>query len=288
LLERILFLEARTKKDNHPTWEADLHEIKARIDRGWVRVPSSMVQAGWRNVHEVSAELVLTDSDALVYERLASACSQLKGIPGERAKDLVKRIEGALAEEPTADEGGRSSNRRELLREADLFRHDTNDRNYEDLAGLLGKAVWLTLVALAIVVGLAVLFDRESYFLFGAAGALISRLSRVLKRRPSASDWGAEWSTLVLSPAAGAVAGWMGVLVTSVLAREPFGVLSDHFIGPWNNASQPLGFAVAFVFGFSERLFNRLLGTAVTQVGGALPKEEKDGGASANKEDGKS
>jgi hypothetical protein len=275
LLERISYLlNTRLPKDK-TAWgiRADLEEIRTRVDHWFIRVGASRVQAGWRNVHGLEDDLLLHDSDHVVDERLRTISTRLARIKGDEAKSFTGRIDKAFRQQtPSYPE------RRALLREASAFRHNYSDEQYEDRAGLLGKAVFLTFVALAIVVALAGTLDRESWFLLGAAGALISRLSRVTHRRPSPSDYGAEWSTLILSPALGALAGWVGVAILVVLSNPPFDVLDDRFSELWSDPKKPLGLVLAFAFGFSERLFNRLLNSAVSLVGGSLPEESTQSG----------
>jgi hypothetical protein len=269
LLQRIWYL---TQKIDTEQWNVgdkgkqELEKIRKWIDHFWLIVPTSRVQAGWRNVHGLEDDHLLELTGDVLEEQLHTARAALAAIPGKAAENLGKRIDDAK----TATDARKAA----LLKEASVFRHNSSDGYYQDLAGLLGKAVWLTLLALAFVVGLALLFDRETFFLLGAAGALISRLTRVLERRPRASDYGAEWSTLILSPAAGALAGWVGVMIVAVLAGDPFNVLGDRFADLWDDATAPLALVIAFIFGFSERLFNRVLSLAETEVGGALPAEK--------------
>lgn len=274
LRQRIWYLKAQIASDDWAVGadgERDLAKVEKGVSKLWLVVPVSRVQAGWRNVHGLEDKHVLELPPKLVDEQLETARMRLKTIPGEASASFVKRIDAALKPHvPPHSHQERAA----LLREAEIFRHNYNDTNYENLANLLGKAVWLTWLALGIVVALAALFDRESYFLLGAAGGLISRLTRVLRQRPEASDYGAEWSTLILSPAAGGLAGWVGVAIAVALADEPFNVLSDHFAQPWDDAAAPLGLALAFLFGFSERLFERLLDVAVRQAGGEFPKND--------------
>lgn len=274
LLQRILYLEAQLDPEETATGiqiglRTDLEKIRKGIDRWFALVGVSKVQAGWRNIHGIEDDSLLNLSNHIVDEKLRTVRTQLAGISGDESKSLRSRIDKALSENANHQE------RAALLREANIFRHHSADSRYEDIAGLLSKAVFLTVAALAIVVALAITFDRESWFLFGAAGALVSRLSRVIRRRPSPSDYGAEWSTLLLTPALGAVAGWVGVLLVVALAEPPFNVLNGQFSDIWSDATMPIGLMMAFAFGFSERLFNRLVGSAVRQVGGVLP----DGGA---------
>ena len=244
----------------------ELEKIRKWIDHFWPIVPTSRVQAGWRNVHGLEDDHLLELTGDVLEEQLHTARAALAAIPGKAAENLGKRIDDAK----TATDAKKAA----LLKEASVFRHNSSDGYYQDLAGLLGKAVWLTLLALAFVVGLALLFDRETFFLLGAAGASSVDSHVVLERRPRASDYGAEWSTLVLSPAAGALAGWVGVMIVVVLAGDPFNVLGDRFADLWDDATAPLALVMAFIFGFSERLFNRVLSLAETEVGGVLPAEK--------------
>jgi len=272
LQQRIWYLQTLIVSGRWPKGSADwpaIEEVQKTVAKRWICVPISKVQAGWRNIHGFEDLHLLDLPPERVDAQLKTARTRLAAVPGPEAAGFVGRIDAALKATPALTPAARAA----LLREAEIFRHNLSDSKYEDLASLLGKAVWLTVVALGIAVGLAVFFDRESFLLLGAAGGLISRLSRVLQRRPTASDYGAEWSTLILSPAAGALAGWVGVAITVALASEPFNVFTDKFAKPWDDATLPLGLLVAFVFGFSERLFNRLLDVAQTQVGGQLPQE---------------
>jgi len=246
-----------------------LDDVEKSVSKPWLWLSVSKVQAGWRHVHGVEDEHLLQLDAATATEELRTAQAQLQAVPGPQAAGLVKRIEAALGDPAYPS-------RQALLREAEQFRHDFNDSRYENLANLIGKAVWLTWGALLLVVALAALFDRESLFLLGVAGALISRLTRVLRRRPKASDYGAEWSTLLVAPGAGALSGWVGVALVTALANDPFNVLSDTLAKPWDDPTSTLALALAFAFGFSERLFDRLLSAAEGQVAGALPAEHKD------------
>lgn len=285
LRERIWFIKAQTPSAGWNVGvdvERDLDPVEQGLSRPWPFVAVSAVQAGWRNVHGLEDRQVLVFPRELVDERLQTDRVVLETIPGAQAANFVKRIDAAF-EQPWSDDP--LHERASLLREVEVFRHNYRDTEYENLANLLGKAVWLSWMSLAIVVALAMLFGRESYFVFGAAGGLISRLTRVLRRRPTASDYGAEWSTLILSPAAGALAGWVGVAIAVALGSAPFNVLNSGFSDLWKDPFAPVGLVLAFVFGFSERLFDRLLGVATTTVGGALPKDDSASSIKTNDEE---
>ena len=70
---------------------------------------------------------------------------------------------------------------------------------------------------------------------------------------------------LYLSPIAGAIAGWLGVLLVSALADSSVNVLGSAFSGIWNSPGL-LAFGVATVSGFSERVLNRVLQEAVPAI----------------------
>ncbi len=272
LRERIVDLEARIRAEGHGPDQPTIDNLKSLLKslaRPWLVLPSSRVQAGWRYVHAVEDALILRLPEEQVDEQLRTTKSRLRELGGAEAKDLIARIDGAQDPRPPL------AARRALLREASVFRHNVSDGDYEDLANILAKAVLLTVLALVIVTGLAILLGREAYFLFGAAGALFSRLSRVLRGRLTASDYGAAWSTLILTPAGGALAGWLGVLIAAVLAEAPFDVFGDAFSRPWDDALSSLGFVIAFISGFSERWFTKLIGTAEARLTGLLPGGEE-------------
>jgi len=281
LRERIRDLHARIGLEGWNAGseaQANLESLEKAISKPWFVVPASRVQSGWRHVHSLEEARLTELPSEDVDERLRESRSRLESAPGNAAAEIVERIDEVLGSPPPrAREPVPASldERRAALRRAQTHRHNRNDTHYEDLGSLMAKAVWLTTVALALIVGLAAAFDREVYFLLGAVGALVSRLTRVLRQKPSASDYGASWSTLILSPAAGALAGWIGVFLVSVLAGNPFNVLGDSFSEIWDKAPSSLGLMLAFAFGFSERLFERLLGTAVDAVGDEMPKEKK-------------
>ena len=267
LVERLGHLKERIEAEN---WKGgiphDFDQTLTDLKKAWWRVPTSRVQAGWRYVHGREDQHVLELlPSSLVDEQLRTAKAQLDGRSDAESKGVLERIDEVIKTNDLDD-------KRATLQRAMILRHNKSDTGYEDLAALLAKAVWLTILTLAIVAALGVLFDREAYFLFGAAGALISRLTQVLRRMPSASDYGAAWSTIIMSPPAGALAGWLGVMIVATLANDPFNVFADSFAVPWDDALSLLGFFVAFVSGFSERWFNRLAETAESSLSTLMPK----------------
>jgi hypothetical protein len=93
--------------------------------------------------------------------------------------------------------------------------------------------------------------------LVGATGGLISRLSRSLDRKAVPTDYGASWTTLFLSPVAGALAAWAGILIAELAAKAQ--VLGATFNANWNDPNNTQTLAIALLFGFSERLLDTIL-----------------------------
>jgi hypothetical protein len=89
-------------------------------------------------------------------------------------------------------------------------------------------------------------------FLAGAVGGFMSRLARALKASDTPTDYGASWNTLFLSPLLGSLAGFFGVLMIQGLGTG--GALTTAL------TDAPLALpALAFLLGFSERLFDSLV-----------------------------
>jgi beta-lactamase superfamily II metal-dependent hydrolase len=277
LLERLVDLRTRIRTEG---WEGspqlieDLDTWQKWLDAPWFRLSISRVQAGWRHVHAVEDSHLTELSETEVDQQLRTMRVRLRAIDDEGARDLLGRIGEALGDDARPDVKSTLAPRHELLRQASVLLHNVRDSAHEDLASLLAKAVWLTLLSLSLIAGFGAVFGHEVLFLFGAAGALISRLTRVLRPDPKASDYGAAWSTLILGPAAGALTAWLGVLLVSVLAAE-FDLIGHRFASVWDTPVPLLGAAFAIVFGFSERRFDRLLSAAATRIGGVLPTEHE-------------
>jgi hypothetical protein len=148
---------------------------------------------------------------------------------------------------------------RALLVEGQALLYDRGDTDFARLVSWQNKAVWLVTCGLLLMVGLGTALGHLALFLIGAAGGLMSRLSRALHRQDVLTDYGASWSPLFLSPVVGAIAGWSGLLIAAVLHQ--FGILGTLFDPlQWNADLTPLALGLAFVLGFSERAFDSLLG----------------------------
>ena len=186
------------------------------------------------------------------------------------AADACDRVDGALNARASHSLG----RWRALYAEALNAIYDRRDIDYSTLLSWHNKTTWLTACGLLLILALAATLENDVLFLLGATGGLLSRLSRSLYRQNVPTDYGASWTTLFLSPVVGAIAGWAGVLL--VLLAINLGVLGPLFASiTWDNSFNTLSFALALVFGFSERAFDTILsgleGKVVSQATPATP-----------------
>jgi hypothetical protein len=247
------------------------------VDRPAWRSSQSAVLAGWRTLHHHEVQQVNELAAAELSVELRAGAQELTTDEStawirERAGELADQLAGGNPPAAVLEEAKALGRRiRELT-------FDARDTSFEEAALLYRKAVWLTVVGAAAVAALGATVDSgEAFFLLGAVGGLMSRLNRVLNRRPRANDYGASWCTLILAPMTGALAGWLGVLITETLAVE-LGVLDkesfkDLFSGAeaLSGSREALALSVAFVFGFSERLISRAVSTAEDRIVPRLP-----------------
>jgi hypothetical protein len=127
------------------------------------------------------------------------------------------------------------------------------------------KTVWLVGCSLLLIVALAATLQHGALFLVGATGGLMSRLMRSLSRAEVPTDYGASWSTIFLSPLVGALAGWAGILL--VIVGVEFNILGSVLKFDWCNTFNPVMLGLAFLLGFSERLFDGILDQLNRKVG---------------------
>jgi hypothetical protein len=149
-----------------------------------------------------------------------------------------------------------------LLHETLRFLHDRRDTLFQSLADLQAKSVWLAIFGLGLIVVAACTFHREPLLLFGALGGFISRTVQLLRRVPRGTDYGASSSPFILAPVIGALSGWAGVAIVQGLVSV--NVLNKEFFGHvWDDPLRVLPLAIAFAFGFTERLLNRMVSSTV-------------------------
>jgi hypothetical protein len=261
------------------------------------------ILAGWRALHARDVDAV---EDLDVADLRVQLRARPRDLPPEGSEDLrAAARDAARALQPNPAPVVRSPARRGLrgqrpgpgsappregverearatLKEVLAVVFDSRDTAYEEAAEVYRKTLWLALIGAVGIVALGLAVDQgHIFFLVGAIGGLMSRLTRILSRRPRANDYGASWSTLILAPIAGGLAGWLGVVLTEALASEDFGVLdAATFEGIFSNSNDLTGsaatvaLAVSFLFGFSERLINRAATAAEERVVPKLPASE--------------
>jgi len=170
------------------------------------------------------------------------------------AEALRKRLEFALASEPLPPSQRRAS----LLSEARNQLYDSSDTEFASIASWHKKTAWLVGSSLLLVVVLSATFGNATFFLLGALGGLMSRLSRVLVRQQVQTDYGFSWTTLFLSPMVGALAGWSGMLLLALAVK--YQVLGELFASvKWANPQSELAMGLALLLGTSEKMFVKIV-----------------------------
>jgi hypothetical protein len=185
------------------------------------------------------------------------------------ASALRQRLGLALSAAPLPT----SERRVALLREALLKLHYENDDEYDGLVTWHRKSMWFVACSLVLVLLLAVTLGQALLFLMGALGGLLSRLSRAVNGDGLPTSYGAYWTTLLLSPLVGAMAGWGGVLLVTLGVK--LGVLGEALAAlSWDQPAGPVLLGSALLFGATERLFVTLVEKfepALVGAGGVTP-----------------
>jgi hypothetical protein len=233
---------------------------------------------GWGYVHETETQMAQFLPDETVTAQLQSVQQQLQASSDAPCRALADAIQKEL--------GGASSlaGRRALLAEALSAYYQSLDNVFADLVSWQNKTSWLVGCGLVLMIALTGAIPHHSLLLLvGATGGLLSRLSRSLDRKDVPTDYGASWTTLFLSPVAGALGAWAGILVAGLAVK--LNVLGSDFDVNWIDPCQmpPLTLAVALLFGFSERLLDSVLDKA---EGKALGGSTADTTSTPAKKDG--
>jgi hypothetical protein len=282
LLERELRaveLRVQTEVGDHPTAQLErlratvrqlrADEKEARTERGWPLLDFLLWSRGrenalWAELHEIERQLaafLAPPEQVEVYLRTTQA--ELMHLNTPTALALANAINDSLRLTAPTDDAQRArfqSTRQALLgRGLSLIFFERDDR-FSSLMEWQNKAGWLIFAALLIVVFLTIAAGHAVLFLAGAAGGLLSRLARTLKREDLPLDYGASWTTLFLSPVLGALTGWFGVALISLLANDRVKLLGTTFtLVDWSNPKSSWTLGIAFVLGFSERLFDSIV-----------------------------
>ncbi len=210
---------------------------------------------GWGYAHEAQTRMTPLLDPATVQVRLEAAESRLRQAGDGCSLDLAHLIQLELAKPlPTSPE-----RRQSLLAQALAVTYQSDDNKFSDLVSWQNKASWLVGCGLGAILSVTALMCETAVLcLVGAVGGLISRLSRSLHREDVPTDYGASWTTLFLSPVAGAIGAWAGVMACGLATK--LNVLGPLIKVDWQHPADVMTLGLALIFGFSERLLDEVLG----------------------------
>jgi hypothetical protein len=209
---------------------------------------------GWGYVHEAQVRMVPLLPYPTVRVRLETAEEQLRLATDAPSRALADEIHRERTSKPHVH----FDRLKALLAEALAANYEREDNTFSDLVSWQNKTSWLVGCGLGLILLLTIAFPEHSVLLLvGGAGGLISRLSRSLDRKDVPTDYGASWTTLFLSPVAGSLGAWAGILLADLAVKA--NVLGSTFAVDWTHPTSPATLAVALVFGFSERLLDSVL-----------------------------
>jgi hypothetical protein len=124
-------------------------------------------------------------------------------------------------------------------------------------------AIWLLLVGLLGITGIAAAFNHETTMLVGAVGGFLSPTVESLTSRDARSS---SWGIMILSPVGGALTAIGGLLLVGLLSADGVGLLGEVFTNSWGNPNSVVALALALLFGFSGQLFSRPAISAASQL----------------------
>ena len=229
----------------------------------------------WVVIHEIERQMAafLAPREHVdVYLRSTEA--ELRGLNTRVATSVANTITAELAKaRPSEDLDPRGAascdlTRKALLGRASAIIYDDRDTGFSTLMEWQNKSGWLILAAIIIMGFLVVSAGHAVLLLAGAAGGFMSRLARALKREDVPLDYGASWTTLFLSPLLGALAGWFGIALIELASSPSLNLLGSAFqLVEWDHPSHAATLAIAFALGFSERLFDAIVGAVEKHAG---------------------
>jgi Carboxypeptidase regulatory-like domain len=223
--------------------------------------------SAWRQLHEADRFVVQTYDLCRTVARLRIAVQELRPDYAKVADLVEAALDTPSTAKPTSEEYLKA-----LLLEALDCVYDGVDNSYEMIFTWQNKSFTLLFVAGCVLLVVASTSYNALLMLMGLAGGLVSRLWRGARGTEIPHDYGANWTTLIMSPIYGAFAGWFGVLM--LVALKSVGVLGAAFDSlKWGESfGQPLPLALAFLFGFSERSFTTVADSLETAVKDNLRK----------------
>lgn len=240
-----------------------LNQIKPLDRIFWTR---GQEVAAWGHVDDVECELAIMQPFDRVKARLETVERDLREIGSEDAGALADVIHRELARATSEDERLLDHRFRCLLYEALRVIDSDEDSELDDTMNWHNKTVWLTWLGVLLLISLeGTRRGGGGLFAAGATGGFLSRLMRAMKRVDDPTDSSRYWTTFFLSPLVGALAGWTGILLVELAVK--LGVLGSAFNGvKIETGYESFALALAFLLGFSERLFDAIAGTLEAKV----------------------
>jgi hypothetical protein len=234
------------------------------------------VRAGRRYLYDAQLLRVrAVPEDHAALARLSAGRLHRSGIPHSNA--VAKELEDLVDKQATARAlaAGKSAaaDRAKELRLMVLealkmwWAHQNEDLEVADDAQR--RTMWLVCVGLAFVLVLGLTGDGVT-LLAGALGGFLSPLLSVRERRIGPADHRTSWGILMLSPVAGALAAYAGVLLVGFLASDGVDLLGPLFTEAADDRTSGVSITIAILFGFSGRLFSEVALSAQGAITGAL------------------
>jgi hypothetical protein len=239
----------------------------------WLFWSRGQEMATWHLIHKAELALLEEAPPEKCNARLASVEQRLAEIDKSAAKSLADRVAAELKCDSSKID---AKARRQLLIEATSYIYYADENGFAELTSWQNKSFWLTLVGVVLIGAVGIAEGHASLFIAGAVGGFLSRLTRELKRADVPTDYGASWSSLFLSPVAGAISGWFGVALVMLMTDPNVGVLGGPLkVINWDSSNVAATLAAAFVLGFSERLFDRIVSQLEESIDKKKEGEEK-------------
>lgn len=206
--------------------------------------------SAWRSLHEA--------------ERLAIDFYSPEVVK-DQAKLILDKLRETQTTTTTLEEGlrkglddGNNKDLRPLVKEAKTIIYLDEDEQFGALADAQNKVLWLVMTAAMILFGLSWIFPQaQVLFLTGAAGGLLARLRKMVRKRGLPFDYGISWTVLFLTPLVAALTGWAGTLLFILL--QEWGLIGDNFKGISITNPSYATLMVAMVFGYSATLFEKFV-----------------------------
>jgi len=233
------------------------------------RAASARYCAAWRLLHEAEREIAESEKSASPY-RAVTILSRLKEnkINGEESQNIFRYLD-AFIKNP--DQQNPESIVR-WVQEGEALLCRAEQLKIQAIQEARNKAFWLIVSAFASVFWLGFMIKASAPLLLaGAIGGLLARLSAAVKDTSTVFDYSVSWMVLFLTPLVGAIAGWFGVAIVQLFVQ--FSGFDNKTIIDLM-APTGLAFLVAFVFGWSARLFD----AAANKLEGQLTRTLEQGG----------